>query len=169
MNIAKCKLCKSLIQSFHEHDYVSCTCGEISIDGGEKHYRAFAKDWSNFFRVDEKGNEIPVTVMENDKQVSPPEEVKTVTLDDQLQMLKDMVEAFQKLPERAMTAPITHYDFYAAISLIYAILRDIRSSVVSEVLSSFGTRFSDLTQKNPQQHCILEKPSLTVDNMESDG
>lgn len=162
MNKAKCQLCKSIIQSFHQHDYVSCSCGEISIDGGEQNYRAFAKDWTNFLRVDDKGNEVKVTVMEKQEQDHPPEEMKTITIEDQMQMLKDMVEAFKNLPEKAMTAPITHYDFYASISLIYALMRDFRSSIVSEALSSCCKQFSDLHQKSLPEHYIPVMPFLTV-------
>ena len=53
-NIAKCKLCSSIIESKHRHDYVSCLCGEISIDGGNDYHKCFAKDWRNFVRVDDE-------------------------------------------------------------------------------------------------------------------
>ena len=33
-NRAKCKLCSSVIESYHRYDEVSCKCGEINISGG---------------------------------------------------------------------------------------------------------------------------------------
>src|SRR5271166_4679007 len=55
-NRAKCKLCKDILESFHQHDYVTCTCGEISIDGGTSYWRCAAKNWENFLRLDDNGN-----------------------------------------------------------------------------------------------------------------
>jgi hypothetical protein len=39
MNIARCKKCKTVIQSKHRHDFVECKCGAIFVDGGEEYYR----------------------------------------------------------------------------------------------------------------------------------
>lgn len=36
-NSAKCLKCKDEIESKHVHDFVTCRCGAISVDGG-KHY-----------------------------------------------------------------------------------------------------------------------------------
>lgn len=33
-NIAKCRQCGDVIESKHRHDFVSCRCGAISLDGG---------------------------------------------------------------------------------------------------------------------------------------
>lgn len=33
-NAAKCLVCGDEIESKHRHDFVSCKCGKISIDGG---------------------------------------------------------------------------------------------------------------------------------------
>lgn len=35
----RCKKCKSVIQSKHRHDLVSCKCGAIFIDGGNDYTR----------------------------------------------------------------------------------------------------------------------------------
>ena len=34
INQAKCKVCGDIIQSKHRHDFVTCSCGSISVDGG---------------------------------------------------------------------------------------------------------------------------------------
>ena len=31
----RCRNCGDEIQSLHRHDYVTCSCGDISIDGGD--------------------------------------------------------------------------------------------------------------------------------------
>lgn len=36
VNKAKCRKCGDIIESKHVHDYVSCKCGAIAVDGG--HY-----------------------------------------------------------------------------------------------------------------------------------
>jgi hypothetical protein len=34
LNQVKCNICNDIITSKHRHDYVSCTCGNLHIDGG---------------------------------------------------------------------------------------------------------------------------------------
>lgn len=38
-NAAKCANCGDEIQSNNRHDYVTCSCGEISVDGGSWYAR----------------------------------------------------------------------------------------------------------------------------------
>ena len=33
-NIAKCLECNEVIESKHRHDFVSCKCGSLFVDGG---------------------------------------------------------------------------------------------------------------------------------------
>lgn len=33
-NMAQCLLCGETIESKHRHDYVTCKCGNLSVDGG---------------------------------------------------------------------------------------------------------------------------------------
>ncbi len=40
MNAAKCHKCGDVIRSVHRHDFQSCKCGAIFIDGGDDYYRA---------------------------------------------------------------------------------------------------------------------------------
>lgn len=131
-NRAKCKLCSSIIESFHQHDYVTCKCGEISIDGGSYHFSASAKDWRNFLRVDDEGNEIVVKVVDKpcaDNAGLGPEPCVTIdgpsnkpTKEELLEMLGSMIKTIEELPTNAMTLPITHYDHYSALLLIKAIM-----------------------------------------------
>jgi hypothetical protein len=38
-NAAKCRKCGSVIVSRHVHDFVSCQCGAIAVDGGDDYWR----------------------------------------------------------------------------------------------------------------------------------
>ena len=38
-NSAKCLKCGHEIESKHRHDYVSCKCGAIAVDGGHDYLR----------------------------------------------------------------------------------------------------------------------------------
>ena len=38
-NAAKCKICDDVIESHYTHDYVTCKCGAISVDGGHDYLK----------------------------------------------------------------------------------------------------------------------------------
>lgn len=38
VNKARCLKCSSVIESIYRWDYVTCSCGAISIDGGRDYY-----------------------------------------------------------------------------------------------------------------------------------
>lgn len=112
-NRAKCALCKEIIESFHEHDYVPCKCGEISIVGGNVFPGCGAKDWANFLRIDDEGNEFKPKVVEKDEPIEViPQEI---SLQDHIDALIKTLEA---LPQAAMATPITHYDFHSILLLL---------------------------------------------------
>jgi len=137
-NRAKCKLCKSVIESFHEHDWVECQCGEISIDGGQYYLKASAKDFTNFLRIDDVGNEIVVSV--RDKEEKDPNGTiqkwaqdtiveaierreQRPTREELLKELSSLIENIERLPTHALELPINHYDFACALMLLSSILR----------------------------------------------
>ncbi len=124
-NRAKCKLCQSIIESFHRHDYVSCKCGHISIDGGLEYWRCSAIDWNNFLRIDDEGNEIIPTI--KDKEEPIPSEVTNPvpppTKRELLGMLDEMIASYERLPVDARTQAPTNYDLAAALLLLSSILR----------------------------------------------
>lgn len=120
-NRAKCKLCNSVIESFSNLDYVTCVCGEIAIDGGDVKLWTMAKDYSNFLRVDDEGNEIVVT-MKSD------EVMERVALEkperkEMIDMLDEMVKSYERLPEHAKEGFITHYDMMSLMILLSSILK----------------------------------------------
>ena len=38
-NRAKCLTCGDVVESKHVHDFVTCKCGAISVDGGNEYHR----------------------------------------------------------------------------------------------------------------------------------
>lgn len=118
-------MCKSIIESFHQFDYVSCKCGEISISGGNYELLTFAKDFANFLRVDDQDNEIVVKVA--DEPVSNPdqlEEERKPTKTEKLQMLEDMMKGYENLPQNAFHSAATNADLYSVLLLLYSILKE---------------------------------------------
>lgn len=120
-NRAKCKLCRDIIESFHQHDYVTCSCGEIYIDGGSDTFRCGANEWKNFLRVDDNDNEIEVTVQENEKD--RPEVPPIPSKAEVYKMLVHLKDKFEDLPDDAMIQPVTHYDMYSLVLILTAILK----------------------------------------------
>ncbi|SRR5258705_4610063 len=120
-NRAKCKLCQSIIESFHDTDYVSCKCSHISVSGGSR-MECSAVDWNNFLRVDDQGNEIIVKVQGLQEDVKPLYN-ENPTREDKLKMLEEMIKTYENLPTNALSSPITGYDFTSSLLLISSILR----------------------------------------------
>lgn len=117
-NRAKCRLCNDIIESYHATDYVECKCGEIGVSEGDS-MRCCAKSWGNFMRVDDKGNEIAVKVKEDVFKVTSEKPNKKQLVD----MLDEMIKSYDRLPENAMSAPVSNYDLVSSLMLLLAILR----------------------------------------------
>ncbi|MBR4123181.1 MAG: hypothetical protein IKT93_02035 [Clostridia bacterium] len=43
-NAIQCKLCGDIIESTYRHEYVQCSCGACSVDGGLDYLRRGFKD-----------------------------------------------------------------------------------------------------------------------------
>jgi hypothetical protein len=127
-NRAKCKLCGDIIESLHVHDYVSCKCGEIAVDGGLQYLKAIARDWKNFLRVDDLGNEIEITIQE--KEPSPKEDIRLPppTREELMTMLDDFLKRIEELPPGAGVAPVTHYDMMSFGLILSALFRSFDKS-----------------------------------------
>jgi len=125
-NRAKCKLCKSIIESFHRYDYVSCKCGEISVDGGSDYFYCNSKDWNNFLRVDDQGNEVIVKVKGESvqKEVGEIQNPIRPTKKEMLNTLDEMIKNIENLPSNALSTPVNHYDLLSFLFLISSILRE---------------------------------------------
>lgn len=121
-NRAKCKLCNSVIESFHAADYVECKCGEIAVYDGEA-MRCAAKDFGNFLRIDEKGNVINVSLFEKkgDEFIVPlPSQPSKAEL---LNMLDGIIESIERLPDEAKRQPVDLNYFASFVALLSSILR----------------------------------------------
>ena len=131
-NRAKCRLCGDIIESLHRHDFVTCKCNEIFVDGGNDYLRCGAGSWDNFLRVKDNGEEISVSLVEEKKE--PEEAYKsptTITIDtsasieaakptrkELLERIKTCIKDIERLPDRAMELPLTHYDYRLLLSLL---------------------------------------------------
>ena len=47
-NAAKCLKCGEVIESRYRHDFVTCSCGALSVDGGKDYIRRVYEDESQF-------------------------------------------------------------------------------------------------------------------------
>lgn len=43
-NAVQCLKCKDIIESKYRHDYVTCSCGNVSVDGGTDYLRRCFKE-----------------------------------------------------------------------------------------------------------------------------
>lgn len=50
-NRARCTHCLQVVESKHRHDFRSCRCGSISVDGGEVYIKRSAKDLSDIVEL----------------------------------------------------------------------------------------------------------------------
>lgn len=112
-NRAKCKVCSTIVESIHGNDHEVCKCGEIAVEGGPDVFRCYARHFDNFLRVDDEDNEIVVTVKERDGKPDKKELIG---------MLQEMIDRIESLPPAAMTTPINHYDFCAALILLKSVI-----------------------------------------------
>jgi hypothetical protein len=128
-NRAKCKLCGTIIESLRKEDVITCSCGQITIEGGIEFYGAYAVNFQNFLRVDDEGNEIMVEYKERvDKPMdmiksSDDLQDSTPTKKELIVMLEEMIKSIERLPDHAMGLPVNHYDFYSFAALVLSILR----------------------------------------------
>ena len=102
-NRAKCKLCQSIIESISLYDEITCTCGHISVMGGDK-MGCRAIEWKNFLRVDDEGNEIVPTIQESPKPAP-------ITKREMLEALDLLIKKIEEMPQNAMIISINHYDY----------------------------------------------------------
>ena len=114
-NRAKCKQCGDIIESLLPDDLVQCRCEEIYVDGGEKVFKAGARDWDNFIRIDDDSNEIQVKVIEKESEdYSKIPETKK----EWLKRITDFRDHLKALPEQVQSVPLTHYDLFLLLDLL---------------------------------------------------
>ena len=84
--------------------------------------RCYAKDFNNFLRVDDEGNEITPKVI-NKEDVKPLDkalmgETPKPDKKELMFMMDNLISSIENLPKDAMTSPVTHYDLVSALFLI---------------------------------------------------
>ena len=52
-NKARCRLCGDVIESKHRHDWQTCSCGAIFVDGGREYLRRGAKKFEDLEELSE--------------------------------------------------------------------------------------------------------------------
>lgn len=128
-NKAKCKLCNDIIESFHRYDFVTCKCGEISVDGGQDTFRCIFKNKENFLRIDDEGNTIVPKFIEKNEEGDEPTRIHTENLssDDKRQNIIDnidnLIKVIEGLPKHVMDLPITHYDYVSLLMLMSSLAK----------------------------------------------
>lgn len=120
---AKCRLCNTIIKSI-ENDYITCKCGEISLDMTTNKLKLIAREWENFLKVDENGNEIVVKVEESVSSAKPlPEGNSRPSKEELLGMLNMMIKNLEELPPQGLSTYVTNYDLLSVLLLFAAVFR----------------------------------------------
>ena len=60
MNRIRCNKCNDLLHSKHVHDFVTCSCGAVSVDGGDDYQKLCYKDREDIIIVADDGTEKPM-------------------------------------------------------------------------------------------------------------
>jgi len=118
-NIAKCKLCESVIQSFFKGDYAECKCGEIAVSEGDAMFVHF-KDPANFLRIDEDGHTYPIQY--NEKKEDDGQEnlgfVHTLSKEECIKGIDNLITIYDNMPESETYRPINHKDFQSLLMIV---------------------------------------------------
>jgi hypothetical protein len=62
-NSAQCRKCSDNIESRGVHDFVTCKCGSISVDGGRYYLKRSAKDMNDL---------IDTSIIDDEEVILPP-------------------------------------------------------------------------------------------------
>lgn len=52
-NKAQCRNCGDVIESTNRHDFKSCKCGAISVDGGKEYLKRCFKNYNDIIELSE--------------------------------------------------------------------------------------------------------------------
>lgn len=141
---AKCRLCSGFLEA-KAGDYLTCACGEISLDATSSLTKYIAREWDNLIRIDEEGNEIKFSIQDRaarfEERSQDQDDISSAKQDPEgdnpylanpyymvchettHDAIIRLIETVEGLPPIAMNTAITHYDY---LSLLY-LLRSITS------------------------------------------
>lgn len=123
-NRAQCNVCKDVIESFQEFDYVSCKCDEIAITGGTIKYECFAKNWENFLRVDDNGHVVPIRVTDKEEDIEKfINEPSPVSKEELIEEMARLIKYSENMSDQALSQPVSQYELLQFLSLIVTILK----------------------------------------------
>ena len=55
-NAVRCKICGEVIESKSTHDFVTCSCGNVSVDGGHDYIRRCYQEEDKYEELSEYTN-----------------------------------------------------------------------------------------------------------------
>ena len=67
-NAARCNHCGDVIESTYRHDFVTCSCGKVSVDGGHDYLRRCANTPNDYTDLSETA-EVEEPVKRQDETV----------------------------------------------------------------------------------------------------
>ena len=94
INKAICNECKDEIQSRHRHDFVVCSCGEVSVDGGIDYLRRLGSNFTETsLYTDDSFTELRKFIERGGRGINGDEPLKYVLLKDlNDNWLKNLIE-----------------------------------------------------------------------------
>lgn len=60
-NKVRCGICNDIIESNRRHEFVTCKCGHVSVDGGSAYRRRCWNGEPNWFEISSDGTEVHVS------------------------------------------------------------------------------------------------------------
>ncbi len=122
---ARCKLCETIVYPPTSHGVESntCSCGEITIHKASeqgllsKGVISIKTDKCNLVIIDDEGNEI-IPKQQSTSSTAETFHHKWDAKDEAKDMLNVLIRRMEQLPSGAMTAPITHSDYYSLLMLL---------------------------------------------------
>ena len=129
-NRAKCKLCNSVIESFHQADYVTCKCGEYAVlNGAGLDCESKSGDWSNFVRVDDLGNEITVKHIQKSQSKEDDQSVDeanhNLSVKEAISALDEIIKTYNNFPSHEKTSYVLQYELVSFMEIVSGLFKRI--------------------------------------------
>jgi hypothetical protein len=134
-NRAKCAKCDTIIESKHRHDYVSCKCGAIAVDGGDAYWRMMASDPSDFLRMYDDDTFRSYKDLQEERQkeaamavpaAPAPEFEAPLNFDQLMFFLTERLRFWDELPPGAKAKAVDGYDLYHNLFIVKDLLLEIQ-------------------------------------------